>query len=298
MPHGSIRVGDLEIVALCDAVGNGPSSAPGVRVRPIGAVAAASVSRPCHARAMDDARAAAAGNCASAYAAWAEAMGRPAERADDVWMADLGLPAALPPNNATLVRPFAGDAGSLAARTSAFFRPPGGGYQVWDLWRTLDLSPHGFRVGGAPCMVREAGGDPPAPPPELSVRLVDDRASLREAESVCLDVFGVGSVEPGSAYGPGLLASGELSIWVGRVDGRAVATSAAHVSHGFVGVYAVAVVAGARRRGYGEAVSWAATTCRPDLPATLQASAMGAPVYERMGYRTIGTFAVWERPDR
>jgi hypothetical protein len=34
---------------------------------------------------------------------------------------------------------------------------------------------------------------------------------------------------------------------------------------------------------------------RPDLPATLQASGMGAPVYTRMGYRTIGTFTIWQR---
>jgi hypothetical protein len=35
---------------------------------------------------------------------------------------------------------------------------------------------------------------------------------------------------------------------------------------------------------------------RPDLPATLQASAMGQTVYERMGYRVAATFHCWEIP--
>jgi hypothetical protein len=33
---------------------------------------------------------------------------------------------------------------------------------------------------------------------------------------------------------------------------------------------------------------------RPELPATLQASSMGRPIYERMGYRTVAEFTVWD----
>lgn len=42
-------------------------------------------------------------------------------------------------------------------------------------------------------------------------------------------------------------------------------------------------------------MTWPATLCRPDLPATLQASSMGRPIYERMGFRTVAAFTVWER---
>ena len=87
----------------------------------------------------------------------------------------------------------------------------------------------------------------------------------------------------------------DFRVWVGRVDGRPVTTATAFIDEGFVGIYAVATARDARRRGYAEAVTWAATLCRPDLPATLQASEMGQPVYERMGYRTIADFTVWER---
>jgi GNAT superfamily N-acetyltransferase len=61
------------------------------------------------------------------------------------------------------------------------------------------------------------------------------------------------------------------------------------------GIYAMATAPAARGRGYGEAITWAATLCRSDLPATLQASDMGLPVYTRMGYRTVAEFTVWDR---
>jgi GNAT superfamily N-acetyltransferase len=246
---------------------------------------------------VDEVLRAAAGNCASAYVVWAEAMDRPAARADDVWFADLKAPVPAPPNNATLVRPFDGAADALVDRLTTFFVGPGGGYQVWDLWGSLDLSAHGFGHGRAPCMVRDPGPAADAPP-ELSVERAADAAALLEAEDVTGSVFGARAVTPGYTLGEGLLGSDELVIWVGRVDGRAVATSFAHVACGMLGVYAVAVLPDARRRGYGEALTWAATSYRPDLPATLQASSMGLPVYERMGYRTIGTFDIWQRDER
>ena len=86
----------------------------------------------------------------------------------------------------------------------------------------------------------------------------------------------------------------DFEVFLRREDGRAVATAVAFVSHGFCGVYAVATDAHARGRGYGEALRWAATLFRPDLPATLQASDMGLPIYQRMGYEVFGDFTVWE----
>jgi hypothetical protein len=73
-----------------------------------------------------------------------------------------------------------------------------------------------------------------------------------------------------------------------------VTTATAFIDDVFVGLYAVATTRAARGHGYGEAITWAATMCRPDLPATLQASELGGPVYARMGYRTLADFTVWE----
>ena len=82
-------------------------------------------------------------------------------------------------------------------------------------------------------------------------------------------------------------------MWVAFADERAIGTAVAVVGHGVVGVYLVAVVDAARRRGFGEALTWRATLSDPALPATLQASSMGKPPYERMGYRTIATCQTW-----
>jgi GNAT superfamily N-acetyltransferase len=115
---------------------------------------------------------------------------------------------------------------------------------------------------------------------------------VRDAEALIDEVFGARG-EPGSTLTVDCLDE-RFRVWIGRVDGRPVTTATAWVGGGFVGVYAVATVPDARGRGYGEAVTWAATSSRPDLPATLQASSMGLPVYERMGFRTVARFTVWE----
>ncbi len=238
-----------------------------------------------------------AANCGHAYLAGARATGRPWIEDEDVVMSDLGLPIALSANNATLLRPLSdpdGGAG-VAARTERFFTGPGGGYQAWSLW-PVDLEPFGFSRSTSPCMVREPGGERRPPPPELDVVEVGDDAGMREVWALVDEVFGRGRA-PEPLWDTRVLSE-DYRVWLGLVDGRAVATATASVSDGFVGVYVVATRPEARGRGYGEAVTWAATLCRPELPATLQASEMGKPVYERMGYRTVADFTVWVRSER
>jgi len=58
----------------------------------------------------------------------------------------------------------------------------------------------------------------------------------------------------------------------------------------------VAALPAARGRGAGAAVTWAATVCRPDLPAVLVASDDGRPVYERMGFLAVERWTAWLRP--
>lgn len=239
-----------------------------------------------------------AGNCGHAYMAGARATGRPWAEDDDIVMSDLGLPIALSANNATILRaPTDGAAAAgVAARTRAFFNGPGGGYQVWSLWPELDLAPFGFSRSTSPCMVRAPGGERRPAPPELDVVEVHDEAGMREVWDLIDEVFGRRRT-PEPLWDARVLSE-DYRVWLGVVDGRAVATATASVSDGFVGVYVVATRPETRGRGYGETLSWAATLCRPDLPATLQASEMGKPVYERMGYRTVADFTVWVRSER
>ncbi len=230
-----------------------------------------------------------AANCAGAYRTWVGRLGKRTRLWDDLSCADLELAVSLPVNGAILLaNPQNGDP-DLLERTSAFFaHRPGGPYEIWSLWAFPSLPDAGEQV---PCMIREPGGSAPPAPAELEIVEVTDASTARQAEWLVDEVFEARSA-PGSLLTAECLDE-RLRVWVGRVGGRPVSTATAYVD-GFVGIYAVATAANARGKGYGEAIAWAATLCRPELPATLQASQMGRPVYERMGYRTVAEFTVWE----
>jgi hypothetical protein len=218
-------------------------------------------------------------------------MGRATRVWDDLSCADLELRVSLPPNNATLLRPPTST--DVVERAAAFFaNRPGGGYELWSLWPLLDAPAAATDVWTCPCMIREPGGDPRPSPDDLEIVEARDAPTILEAEALVAEVFGAPPA-PRSVLTLDCVRD-DFRVWVGRVDGRPVTTATAVVAAGFVGIYAVATAAGARGRGYGEAVTWAATLCRPELPATLQASPMGRTVYERMGYRTVAEFTVWD----
>lgn len=89
----------------------------------------------------------------------------------------------------------------------------------------------------------------------------------------------------------------DFAAYVGYVDGEPVSTAATVVSGDVVGVYNVATVPGHQRRGYGEAVMRYAldrARQRHGLTRTiLQSTPQGFEIYQRMGYRTVTSVAVF-----
>jgi GNAT superfamily N-acetyltransferase len=233
-------------------------------------------------------------NCAGVYRVWAERMGKRSRLWDDLSCADLELPVALPPNIAVVLRePSRDEADTLPQRAAEFFgERTGGPYGVWSLWPLEGLPPDPLDLWRIPIMVRDSGGDAPVAPAGLEIVEATDAPTVREAAALIDESFEAHS-KPEAVLTLDCLDD-DFRVWVGRVDGRAVTTAAAYISDGYVGLYAVATTPDARGRGCGEAVTWAATLCRPELSATLQASPMGRPIYERMGYRTIAEFTVWD----
>jgi GNAT superfamily N-acetyltransferase len=89
----------------------------------------------------------------------------------------------------------------------------------------------------------------------------------------------------------------DFAGYVGYLDGEPVCTAATVLGGGAIGVYNVATVPAHQRQGYGEAVMrYAVDQARRahGLSRTiLQSTPQGFPLYERMGYRTVTSVAVF-----
>jgi ribosomal protein S18 acetylase RimI-like enzyme len=82
-------------------------------------------------------------------------------------------------------------------------------------------------------------------------------------------------------------------------DGEPVAAATAMRSGSTTGIYSVGTVEGARRRGYGRAVTWAAIGASVDAwgseIAILTSTAMAVSLYRSMGFEQIGRVHIYER---
>jgi ribosomal protein S18 acetylase RimI-like enzyme len=147
-----------------------------------------------------------------------------------------------------------------------------------------------------PGMVAEGIQPPVRPLPRMEIRRVGDsgtRDAFCAIGSVCFhvpitwfrEVFDNDTVWR------------RFTAYVGYVDQEPVSTAAIVMGAGAMGVYNVATIPGHQRRGYGEAVMrHAIAEARREHGierSVLQSTAAGVRLYERMGYRTVTTVAVY-----
>jgi ribosomal protein S18 acetylase RimI-like enzyme len=150
-----------------------------------------------------------------------------------------------------------------------------------------------------PGMVLNPVAEIPAPPNDLTI--ADwDAASLPTHNEIIAASFGMPLQLANDLMTPALLNSA-TNGYLGYVHGRPVATSALIASDGVADVYNVATLPAYRGRGIGEAMTWHAV--RKGVEAgcvigSLQASAMGQPVYARMGFRTIAPYESYILPPK
>jgi hypothetical protein len=98
---------------------------------------------------------------------------------------------------------------------------------------------------------------------------------------------------------PAVYDDGSARVYLARLDGRPVATAETSLQDGVLGVFGVATVPEARRRGIAAAVTTHAVRDRAaeaDI-AFLQSSKMGHGVYESIGFRDVSTWEVWSRAE-
>ncbi|HVA09644.1 MAG TPA: GNAT family N-acetyltransferase [Acidimicrobiales bacterium] len=101
----------------------------------------------------------------------------------------------------------------------------------------------------------------------------------------------------------GLPGETTLCRFLLRIDGEPVASSAllpGPAGTGLAGIFCVGTLERSRGQGLGTAMTQAAMTAARDMGAqvvVLQASEMGQPVYERLGFDTVGHIAVHLPPE-
>ena len=166
---------------------------------------------------------------------------------------------------------------------------------ICDSWQTLDLRRFGLRVEAeAEWYMREPGQfDQPAKS-RLDISRVRTEDELREFEAASMAGFEVPfSGAPFSVHAPGILSDSRMAIFVGRVEAKVVSVGMSYASAGVVGIYGIATLPAYRRRGYGEAITRAAIGFAPQVRAVLDPSPLGAGLYRRLGFRSVGRFRRW-----
>ena len=135
--------------------------------------------------------------------------------------------------------------------------------------------------------------------PDLVIEAVADKAGFR----LWIEAFRKG-YELTDAHTSGMVELfGSLSFdlplrhYVGLLEGKPVAASQLFLGAGVAGIYCVGTVPEARRQGFGAAVTLAALRDARALGyrvGILHSSAMGFPVYERLGFRELCRMSKFE----
>ena len=135
--------------------------------------------------------------------------------------------------------------------------------------------------------------------PGLDIRRVTDAAGIDVHRRIV--TMGFGS-DPAVALGtacPDLLDRPGCVVYVGYADGDPVVSGLGWRTGRTIGVYSIATVPSARRRGYGAAMTARAVedgVVEGCDVAALQASEMGRPNYERLGFRTVVRYVAYVDP--
>lgn len=139
----------------------------------------------------------------------------------------------------------------------------------------------------------------PEAPAGVEVRRVADAETLADFQQTAFEGFGLPTAAAPLFITENFVALPDVALFVGYVDGQPACTAALVATAGVAGVYWVATREGLRGCGYGAAITWEAVRAGQDRGcgvASLQASDMGRPVYERMGFVRDREYARFDSP--
>jgi GNAT superfamily N-acetyltransferase len=132
--------------------------------------------------------------------------------------------------------------------------------------------------------------------PGLEIEVVRDPRSLREHALVAAHGFGFPEPIAIAFIGDALWERDGATVYLGRADGRPVVSGFSVRTGDTLGIFTIATEPDARGRGFGAAMTsrliadGAAAGC---TVAVLQASSMGRPIYERLGFRLVQEYEIF-----
>jgi len=141
---------------------------------------------------------------------------------------------------------------------------------------------------------------PPEPVHGLSIKRVSDSKRLNDYQRVAAEGFGIPLEFAERLMGPAFLEVEGFESYLGTMDDEPVGVSSVFVDGAVAGVYNVAALPSYRRRGIGEAMTWRSVARGGEAGCTvavLEASEMGKPMYERMGFRVVAPYRTFRRPN-
>ena len=144
----------------------------------------------------------------------------------------------------------------------------------------------------APGMVLCAIADPPIPAVDIDLVAVD-AANYEDWLAITSELFLPAEIAR-AIFPPSLLVSPVCISVLARLDGEYVGSATAVHTGELCGIYSVGTLERARRRGVGRATTAAVAAAAHAQWGVdrifLQSTAMGLPLYEELGFRTVTTF--------
>jgi ribosomal protein S18 acetylase RimI-like enzyme len=213
-------------------------------------------------------------------------------------------------SNAAFRRDVSAGADEFVARAKSFFGARGRGFSTWvrgDQPEDLDLAAAASGAGlqlvyEMPEMVLGSPVEEPDLPAGAELRRLSEPEQADDYWTVAKSAYASIGFPP-EVFGSytdnaGLLAE-NIVAFIAYLNDAPVSIAMTIVSHGVAGIYWVGSLEQARGKGLGRAVTAAATNAGFELGAeiaSLQASPMGKPIYEAMGYETIFDYRLFMSP--
>ncbi len=136
-------------------------------------------------------------------------------------------------------------------------------------------------------------------PAGLEIVRAVDAAVVADHVLVAAEAFGMPEDMVHLVLGPEAWLQPDVALYTGYLDGAPVVAGLGLRTGSTIGVYNIATVEAARRRGYGEAITRrviADGVAAGASVAILQSSAMGRATYERIGFELVAEYSGWVEP--